>query len=241
MSYRLTVNAGNNSFVDVTDDILYKNFYTKREVKELLDNYFKSNVITEHAYIRTKTLNEIDSLIHVDTYINNNTINMSNMFYKRTGIDNKYIPFNSEFTSYKTYKDSIKDVPTTVIGKLNKMFQKNNFMISAVYRNNDVYEDIDDRHWTAEPQGVDIEWKYEWEIKRFKKYVEFEDGTSAFIWTPFTYPVLINRYAIGNDKYNIFCSDDAIYLTQNNIIYDLIINDDNTLSVQKSAINNPKA
>lgn len=225
MAKKLRIKDASGNFIDVTSEILSVDNIT--ELKYLLNNY---NHI-EYAYIRTKTREEIDDLINVITYIDGYPININTMFYMP--YDNKYgnIPYNSKFIDVERFNNS----SNTTINKLFKKFQNSNFIVSAIYRGNDIMEAIDDAYWTTQPQGVNSEYKYEWQIQRTRKMVKNKEGEYVGLWDYFTYPILINSYsntAIENEKFGIWVDEHGIHIKNNNNLYDVEINNDN-LSLKK--------
>lgn len=237
MSQKFYIKTETGKKIDITSDVL-KNMRVesskleremiKRDVTNTLNNEFE---IKEVAYIRTRTMDEINDLIEVSTYLDRTTpINISSMFYKKDSSE----LYDEKFMSYDIYLDSLLSTPTTTRGRLFKLFQNKKFIVSAIYKNNNVDEDIDPKHWTFNPQGVNAEWPYEWKVERVKKLKTFENGKSELIWEPFTYPILYNNFYTGNDYNNIQCNDNGIQLTIKGIKYDLIINDDYSLSVKRT-------
>ena len=234
--FKIQTKTTNGPAKDVTRDFiseikkqigLKNDLCSKDEVKNIIRDEI---VMMESAYIRTKTIDEIKDLIEVTTYIDDETpIVISSMFFKNDS-DELY---DNNFVSYNTYQDSKNDSPKTSLGKLYKLFSKNDFIISAIYKNNNIEEEIDPKHWTSVPRGVNSEWPYEWKIQRVKRAKKFNNGVIDYLWEPFTYPVLYNNYYVGNDINNIECNDEGIYLTIKGVKYDLIVNDDYTLSVKR--------
>lgn len=226
----------NGEMIDITSSVLnhikidpleIDSNIVNRSVKDVLNNEFE---IKEVAYIRTKTIDEIKDLVEVSTYLDEVTpINISSMFYKKDSSE----LYDEKFMIYDTYLDSLRSTPITTYGRLFKLFQNKKFIVSAIYKNNNINEDIDPKHWTFNPRGVNVEWPYEWKIERVKKLKTFENGKSELIWEPFTYPILYNNFYTGNDYNNIQCNDNGIQLTVKGIKYDLIINDDYSLSVKR--------
>lgn len=230
MSHKFYIKHPNGKKIDITSDLLKQikldNETEQEIIKSVLDNEFE---IKEVAYIRTKTLDEINDLIEVTTYLDTDTpINISSMFFKKD-LNELY---DENFLSYNTYLDSLNDHPVTSLGKLYKIFQNKKFIVSAIYKNNNIEEDIDPKHWTFSPQGVNNEWPFEWKIERVKK-IKNVDNKIVLQWMPFTYPILYNNFYTGIDNNNIQCDNNGIHLTIKGIKYDLIINDDYTLSVKR--------
>lgn len=225
---KIMAKDANGHLIDVTKEIVKVNHNKMIDILSDVD-------VVEYAYIRTKTLDEINELIEVETYLDSETpITISSMFYKRPNGDENYkIPYNNKFISYETYADSQLKNPTTPLGKLYKRFQKKNFIISAIYRNNNIDENIDPKHWTSVPLGVTSEWPYEWRIERTRSMRQWLIDRVEYTWSYFSYPVLINSYKTGNDENNIECNDDGIVITIKGIKYDLIVNDDYSLKLQR--------
>jgi hypothetical protein len=212
MSKRLNIQDANGNFIDVTSEILSVD--NINELKYLLNEYEH----IEYAYIRTKTLDEINSLIDVETYINDKPINIKTMFYKEYNVDTGNIPYDPSFINVNRFNSTL-DIKDILFNK----FQNANFIISAIYKENGKDEAIDDTHWTSQPQGVNAEYMYEWQIQRNRKMYINDKGEYVGMWNYFTYPILINSYTsncIGGDS-NAFWGDNSglyIKLNGNNYI-----------------------
>jgi phosphoglycolate phosphatase-like HAD superfamily hydrolase len=226
MSKKLYIKDKDGTLINVTSDIL--SAVNINELEYLLNEY---NHI-EYAYIRTKTLSEIDSLIDVETFIDNKPININTMFYKKYDVNTGNVPYDPSFINVNRFNSTAnaKDI-------LFNKFQKANFIISAIYRENGTSEKIDDTYWTTQPQGVNDEYRYEWQIQRFRKMYKKDDGKYISMWSYFTYPILINSYYeapnhLGSDSNAFWSDNDALYIKLNGNNY-IIKESNNNLVFEK--------
>lgn len=231
MNNKLYIKKRNGEFEDVTSKILTSSNITD------LDYIIKKYNRIEYAYIRTETLDKINELIDVSTSFEGETININKMFYKKYNETTKEynVPFDASFIDANRF--NVAEADKTIDDKLFDKFQNDNFIISAIYHeNDDNSETIDNYTWTSVPLGTNSTYKYEWQIMRTSEIVTSIDGNiHKEMWNYFTYPILINKFNdnyIGNDNASIHI-DDKLCIRIDENYYDASVDSNGNLIFEK--------